>query len=420
MGKKKFQSSQSINHINDNVTQQTPSCSTPIDDRKLHNSYIQLSTILNNTDVNQSTKKSFVPKENEIKNSTVQSNTSESTVPSGATDILNAIGDDWMTFSTEIHDDSNNLNLSNNNHNNYDDQGNSNKCDNNELDLDYSSKDPDYSLNQNSTNNNSDNTDRTLQSHSKDKTSRDNSSRNNSSRNNSSRENFFQDVSPLDIRNVQIPCSKDSSLKRTVKKYFCPYCKKFQTKFARHLEMKHKMEADVQKFIHIKKGTHERAKLIATIRNHGSLLHNTHNELNTGILVTVRQRQAKYNKTADDYTCCSNCKGFYSKCTIRLHYKKCKTTYKKGVHEIMVMGRRITGYIHSCANKVLREIVFPVLKDDAVTRCIKYDELLILFGNKLCERYTSTHQHDMIRAHLRLLGRYKLAIQEIDKKIDDF
>lgn len=211
-----------------------------------------------------------------------------------------------------------------------------------------------------------------------------------------------------------------TSSRRTVKKYFCPYCKKLQTKFARHLELKHKTEADVQKFIHIKKGTHERAKIIAAIRNHGSLLHNTHHELNTGVFITVRQRQAKYKKTADDYICCTNCKGFYSKLTIRLHYSKCKTIHKKGVREIIVMGKRLTGYIHTATNEILRKIIFPVLRDDAVTRCIKYDELLILFGNKLCERYTNNHQHDMIRAHLRLLGRYKLAIQSINKEIDDF
>ena len=84
------------------------------------------------------------------------------------------------------------------------------------------------------------------------------------------------------------------------------------------------------------------------------------------------------------------------------------------------MGRRLAGYIHSCANDVLRKVVFPVMRDDTVTRSIKYDELLILYGNKLCDKYTSTHQHDMIRAHLRLLGRYKLAIKVIQPDIDDF
>lgn len=131
--------------------------------------------------------------------------------------------------------------------------------------------------------------------------------------------------------------------------------------------MKHKTEDDVQKFIYLKKGTRERTKIIAAIRNHGNFLHNTHTELNTGIFITARQCQAKYKKTADNFICCANCKGFYSKYTILLHFSKCKATHKKGVREITVMGRRLTGCIHTSASKVLREIVFPVLRDDAMS-----------------------------------------------------
>ncbi|XP_070167781.1 uncharacterized protein [Polyergus mexicanus] len=402
--------STTTNHIdNDHIVQQISGFTH--NNKSQNNSDIQLSTLNNiqhyTTNVNQSTKIVILEK-TATKNSIVQNDTSESSIPSGATEILNAIGDDWLISSTENKDDNNCDNVKNNIRDNYDDQENNNKCDNsNEL-----AKTSDYSLNDNtnsSNKNNTDNTHRTSQSH--------------SMQSNSSMElNSVQihDVSPLDIRKVQVPYSKDSSLKRTIKKYFCPYCKKLQTKFARHLEIKHKTEADVQKFIHIKKGIHERAKVIAAIRNHGNYLHNTYNKLNTSTLITVRQCQAKYKKSADNYICCTNCKGFYSKDTIRIHYSKCKTIHKKGVREITVMGRRLTGYIHTSATKTLREIVFPVLRDDTVTKCIKYDELLILFGNKLCERYTNTHQHDMIRAHLRLLGRYKLAIQEINKEINDF
>lgn len=328
------------------------------------NSNVDLSSILNNEHDNSNNNDT-----NEItKTSIIESNTSESSVPSGTTDILNAIGDDWMTFLVE--------NEYNNNHNNYD-QGsnkynnndeilkaldnslNKNNIDNtdtlntirndcmtsieNECDNDFSNnshnnydqvtsnddliKDPDFSLNsdeiaktreterdylnQNSTNNTINNTNDinktyTIQSH-------------------TSKDDLSTEIpSPvLDIRNVHVPCSKDYSSKRTVKKHFCPYCKKLQTKFARHLELKHKREADVQKFIHIKKGTPERAKIIAAIRNHGSLLHNTQQELNSGVFITVRQQQAKYKRTAaNDYICWTNCKGFYSKLTIRLHYVK--------------------------------------------------------------------------------------------------
>jgi len=51
---------------------------------------------------------------------------------------------------------------------------------------------------------------------------------------------------------------------------------------------------------------------------------------------------------------------------------------------------------------------------------IKYDKLNILHGNKLSIKYKLQHQHDMICAHLRLLGRLLLTIEENNKNIIDF
>jgi len=84
------------------------------------------------------------------------------------------------------------------------------------------------------------------------------------------------------------------------------------------------------------------------------------------------------------------------------------------------MGRKITGRIHELANETLRKTVFPIMREDEVTRIIRYDELLIIYANKLCIKYKSQHQHDMIRARLRVLGRFLLAIKGINKNISDF
>ncbi|CAH2101220.1 unnamed protein product [Euphydryas editha] len=103
---------------------------------------------------------------------------------------------------------------------------------------------------------------------------------------------------------------------------------------------------------------------------------------------------------------------------------KLKRTTKKHLcpysRDILITGRRVTGYIHENANDVLRNDVFPVLRDDKVSRSIRYDELLIKFGNKLTDKYTLKHQHDMIRAHLRLLGRLKLQVMSYDSQISEF
>lgn len=60
------------------------------------------------------------------------------------------------------------------------------------------------------------------------------------------------------------------------------------------------------------------------------------------------------------------------------------------------------------------------MREDDVTRMIRYDELLITYANKLCIKYTPQHQHDMIRARLRVLGRFLLVLKEINKNVSDF
>ncbi|XP_029159005.1 uncharacterized protein LOC114931205 [Nylanderia fulva] len=223
---------------------------------------------------------------------------------------------------------------------------------------------------------------------------------------------------PLDIRKLSIPVT--TSEKGKIKKHFCSFCNTLQTKFARHLKLKHKNEEEVKKFIYLPNKNKERIKIIDTLRKKGDFLHNTKPELNSGILIVSRQRQKKSKNSVEDYVCCKTCQGFFARNTIRIHYSKCNKFHKKGDRNIFSSSRRLCGYIHSCANETLRRHVFPILRNDEVSRCIKYDELIIQFGNKLCDKYTLTHQHDMIRAQLRLLGRFKLEIIALDNEIHEF
>jgi len=59
------------------------------------------------------------------------------------------------------------------------------------------------------------------------------------------------------------------------------------------------------------------------------------------------------------------------------------------------------------------------MREDSITQIIRYDELLIAYGNKMCQKYLQ-HQHDMIRARLRLLGRFLIALRDLDNNIVDF
>ncbi|XP_039302367.1 uncharacterized protein LOC120359603 isoform X2 [Solenopsis invicta] len=215
--------------------------------------------------------------------------------------------------------------------------------------------------------------------------------------------------------NLSIPFSQPKGLQ---KKNFCYYCKKFQSKIARHLENVHKLEPEVQKFILLPKGNLERKKIIETIRKKGNFIHNTDPSLNTGTLVVCRRPAEKSGKSIKDYTCCAKCKGWHVKNNIRHHFKECAHVPKG--RNVQILGRAVMGRIHECASETVRKFLFPVLREDDVTRCIRYDKLLITYANKLCIKYTHQHQQDMIRARLRLLGRFLIAIKEYNSIVTEF
>lgn len=85
-----------------------------------------------------------------------------------------------------------------------------------------------------------------------------------------------------------------------------------------------------------------------------------------------------------------------------------------------MLGRKFSGRIHSDASNILRNKIFPILRDDEVTRIIRYDSLVILYGNKMSIKYRQQYQEDMIRARLRLIGRFLIALKKIQPAITDF
>lgn len=115
------------------------------------------------------------------------------------------------------------------------------------------------------------------------------------------------------------------------------------------MELKHKNVPNVQKFIHFPKGNLERRKIIEKIRKYGNYLHNTDADLNTGVLIACRRPQAKFKSTAENCVCCNHCKGFFSKKTLRIHYKNCNPVHEKGQKSQLIKGKQFNGiYALSC------------------------------------------------------------------------
>lgn len=126
------------------------------------------------------------------------------------------------------------------------------------------------------------------------------------------------------------------------------------------------------------------------------------------------------DRQADDFIPCARCKGFFSKNNIRHHFASCVQKKNYTQRNVKILGRTVACRIHYSANTPLRRLIFPVMREDSIIQIIRYDELLIAYDNKMCQKYRLPHQHDMIRARMRLLGRFLIALRDLDNKIIDF
>jgi len=160
-----------------------------------------------------------------------------------------------------------------------------------------------------------------------------------------------------------------------------------QSKIARHLDTVHRNESEVKKFLDLKPRNLERKRIIETLRRNGNFIHNTNSNVNNGKLVVCRRPRKDSKKTAKDYTACGKCKGFFFKSSIRRHFHRCTGHNNKQHRSVLVMGRAIIRHINPIAEETLRKVVFPALREDEIIRIIRYDELVIMFGNRLCHKY---------------------------------
>lgn len=155
------------------------------------------------------------------------------------------------------------------------------------------------------------------------------------------------------------------------------------TKIARHLEGVHSNEVEVKKFSLLPKKCPERLKIIDTIRRQGNFHYNTDKNIGKGDLIVCRRPQASKSREAKDYLPCAKCHGFFFKISLRQHFYRCTGRNSKHAKAVTVLGRSILNRVHNVANKKLRSVILPVMREDDVCRAIRYDKLVILYDNKL-------------------------------------
>lgn len=200
---------------------------------------------------------------------------------------------------------------------------------------------------------------------------------------------------------------------------FCYYCHKKQSKIARHLELKHKDEEDVKKFSVLPKNNPERREKIDILRKKGNFIFNTREEYNDGELIVSRRPNTKFTRTAHQFKACAKCKAFFATSSLRVHFPKCTGRSSKATRLAMVMSKKVVCRVHHRAIPEVAKVLFPPLREDAIVRLIRYDELVIVYANKMVQKYRDRRFYEMVRQKIRLLGRFLSALRGLYKEVTD-
>lgn len=219
------------------------------------------------------------------------------------------------------------------------------------------------------------------------------------------------------------PSIVDEERRESSKKHFCLYCKMAFSQLAKHLERKHAEETDVAHAIHFPKGSKVRQNLLDQIRNKGDYEHNCQ-VLKSGEGEIVTKKQVKKPSiSVRDFLPCQHCFAFYRKTDLWRHERSCKA--RKGEEKSSEGAKRTRG--HGAASRLLPmsefltggcEEIIHIMHQDDISRHIRNDPLICKYGNALSAKYDhDKSQFAYIAQKMRELGRFVLAVNELDKSV---
>ncbi|XP_041857139.1 M-phase phosphoprotein 8 isoform X2 [Melanotaenia boesemani] len=211
--------------------------------------------------------------------------------------------------------------------------------------------------------------------------------------------------------------------KESCKKHFCLYCKMAFTQLAKHLEKKHAEETDVAHAIHFPRGSKVRQTLLDQIRNKGDYEHNCQ-VLKSGEGEIVTKKQVKKPAiSVRDFLPCQHCFAFYRKTDLWRHERSCKV--RKGDQKSSEKTKRTRS--HNASSPLLPmsefltancEEIIHIMHQDEISKHIRIDPLICKYGNTLSAKYDhDKSQFAYIAQKMRELGRFVLAVNELDKSV---
>ncbi|XP_067208494.1 uncharacterized protein [Linepithema humile] len=175
---------------------------------------------------------------------------------------------------------------------------------------------------------------------------------------------------------------------------------------------------EVKKFLILPKNSCKRRTLIGSLRKKGNYKFNTHSDLNDGTMVVVRRPNNKTKLKESNFLPCPKCEGHYSKNNLRHHFRLCAKK-QNTFRNVMQLAQSAAKSVHNRACVKLKTRIIPIIREGNIRDLIRYDLLIILYGNYLCQKHRLQHQDDHIRTQLRLLGRYLQELEEIEPQIKE-
>ncbi|CAN9497493.1 unnamed protein product [Ophioblennius macclurei] len=211
--------------------------------------------------------------------------------------------------------------------------------------------------------------------------------------------------------------------KETHRKHFCLYCKMSFVQLAKHLEKKHADETAVAHAIHFPKGSKVRQTLLDQIRNKGD--YEQKHQVAKGVDADAANKAEVKPPTVcvRDFLPCQHCFTFYRKTDLWRHEQACRarrgdprssektarTDGQSSVSRLLPMSEFLT---ESC-----KEIIH-IMHQDEISSHVKSDPLICKYGNALSAKYDhDKSQFAYIAQKMRELGRFVVAVNEIDKSV---
>ena len=175
-----------------------------------------------------------------------------------------------------------------------------------------------------------------------------------------------------------------------------------------HLQRKHKTKPDVARALLLPKCSHERREAFVQMLKEGDFIHNTRVlKSGSGTLIVKYRKQ---NREVDDCLACPFCCALYLRSLLYKHVNRCPqkpdgANTRRGaciLQARVLMPNRLE---HKVSHSFFKHVIAK-MKDDDISRLIKGDSLLLMFGERMFgKRDVEEHTGGQVSARLRELGR---------------